>query len=132
MPDLGNITPNFLKVFFQGFLRRKIKQSALSPFLNSCIFITIPCLVIAIFSEPPLVHYLCVFASVPILLFALAAIVFIFTDRDRLHTEEHLERKQVMDIAEAKGQGMLLNPVDLVDMVNPNPKTLSEKIDEEE
>ena len=76
---------------------------------------------IAAFCEPPLVYYLCIFAAIPILLFAAAALVFIFTDPDRLHTEEHLERRQAMEIVEAKGQGVLMNPVDLVDMINPYP-----------
>jgi len=58
---------------------------------------------------------------VPVILFSIASIFLLIFDRERLHTEEHLERKHAMEIVEAKGQGLKLNPVDLVNMVNPAP-----------
>jgi len=61
--------------------------------------------------------------AVPICLFSIASIFLLIFDRERLHTEEHLERKHAMQIVEAKGYGVLLSPVDLVNMVNPAPDT---------
>jgi hypothetical protein len=61
--------------------------------------------------------------ATPIAIFSIAGLFLLFFDRERLHTEEHLERKQAMHIVEAKGKGLLLNPLDLADMVNPAPET---------
>jgi len=52
----------------------------------------------------------------------IAGLFLLLFDRERLHSEEHLERKHAMEIVEAKGQGLMLNPVDLANMVNPAPE----------
>ena len=134
MPDLGDITPKFMRSLFQDFSRVKIKRSALSSFLQACIFFSLPCFLIAALSPEPLNYLIFAVGAVPPVLFSVAAIVFLFTDRNRLHTEEHLERMSAIEIVEAKGEGLLLDPVDLVDMVNPapDPKKLPPETDEEE
>jgi len=121
LPDIGDITPKFMKGLFQGLSIVKIRRSALSPFLNACLFITIPCCIIAALCPVPLRYWVFSSAAVPLVLFSIASIFLLVVDRDRLHTEEHLERRQAMEIVEAKGQGVMVSPVDLVNMVNPSP-----------
>lgn len=55
-------------------------------------------------------------------MFGVASLFLLFFDRERLHTEEYLERRQAMEIVETKTQGVILSPVDLVNMVNPSPE----------
>lgn len=52
--------------------------------------------------------------------FTIAGLFLLFFDRERLHTEEHLERMHAMEIVESKSQGVELNPVDLVNIINPD------------
>ena len=68
-------------------------------------------------------YWILIVGAMPIVLFSIAGIFLLIFDRERLHSEEHLERKQAMQIVEAKGEGLLLNPLDLANMVNPTPET---------
>ena len=124
MANLEDISPKVLKGLFQGLSTVHIRRSALSPFLWACLFISVPCYVIAGFGSAPLCYWTFGVGSVPIAVFMVAGLFLLFFDRDRLHSEEHLERKHAMEIVEAKGQGLMLNPVDLVNMVNPVPEEM--------
>lgn len=66
--------------------------------------------------------------ALPLVVFSIAGLLLLSVDRDRLHTEEHLERKHAMEIVEAKGQGLMLSPVDLTNMVNPLPDPNTKKL----
>lgn len=120
MGSIESITPRFLRGLFQGLSTVYIRRSALSPFLWACLFISVPCFVIAAFSPNPLCYWTLGAGSVPIGVYMIAGLFLLLFDRERLHSEEHLERKHVMEIVEAKGQGLLLNPIDLTNMVNPS------------
>ena len=122
MPDIENISPRFLKALFQGLSTVHIRRSALSPFLSACLYISIPCFVISAFSPSPLRYWILGVGATPIAVFSVAGLFLLIFDRERLHSEEHLERKHAMQIVEAKGEGLLLNPVDLANMVNPVPE----------
>lgn len=123
MPEIENISPRFLRALFQGLSTVHIRRSALSPFLSACLFISIPCLAIAAFSPSPLRYWMLGVGAIPIGVFSIAGLFLLLFDRERLHTEEHLERKHAMQIVEAKGEGLLLSPLDLTNMVNPAPET---------
>lgn len=122
MPEIDSFSPKFLKTLFQGLSTVHIRRSALSPFLSACLFVSIPCFAIAAFSPDPFSYWVFGAGATPIGVFSIAGMFLLFFDRERLHTEEHLERKHAMEIVEAKGQGLMLDPVDLVNMVNPAPQ----------
>jgi hypothetical protein len=122
MDSLGDMNGGFLKALFEGLATVKIRRSALAPFLSACLFVTIPCFVIGAFCTEPLRYYVVGLGAVPLLLFAVASMYLLFADRDRLHTEEHLERRQALEIVETKGRGLVLTAVDIVNMVNPEPE----------
>lgn len=105
---------------YRGLSTVKIKRSALAPFSQACALVSVPCFVLATFASTAIAHWLVIAGFVPLALFSVASLVFVTCDRDRLHTEEHLERRQAMDIVESKGQGILLGAGDLVDIVNPD------------
>lgn len=119
----ADISPKFLRAFFQGLSTVKIRRTALTPFLSACMFISVPCFVIAGFCSSPLCYWVLGLGGIPLALFAVASMFLLVFDRDRLHTEEHLERRHALDIVETKGEGIMLSPVDLVNMVNPQPET---------
>jgi len=123
LPNIADVSPRLLRGLFEGLSTVNIRRSALSPFLSACLFVTIPCCIIAAFCPVPLRYWVFGAGAVPICLFSIASIFLLIFDRERLHTEEHLERKHAMQIVEAKGYGVLLSPVDLVNMVNPAPDT---------
>jgi len=122
LTSLEVISPRILKGLFQGLSTVHIRRSALSPFLWACLFISVPCYIIASVAQTPLCYWTFGLGSVPIAVFMIAGLFLLFFDRDRLHSEEHLERKHAMEIVEAKGQGLMLNPIDLANMVNPAPE----------
>ena len=122
MPNLGDINGGVLKALFEGLATAKIRRSAMAPFLTACLFVTIPCFVIAVFAAEPLRYWILGLGAIPLIVFAIASIFLLLFDRDRLHTEEHLERKQALEIVEAKGRGMVLAAVDIVNMINPEPE----------
>jgi hypothetical protein len=121
LAQITDVSPGFLKALFQGLATVKIRRSALAPFLSACLYVTVPCFLIAILCPDPLRYCIVGLGSIPLLLFGVASLFLLFRDRDRLHTEEYLERRHALEIVEAKGQGMLLSSVDLVNMVNPQP-----------
>ena len=123
-----------MRGLFQGLSSVTIRRSALAPFLFACLFITVPSYIIAAMSSAPLSFLILGLGSLPVIFLGIASLTLLFKDPDRLHTEEHLERKQAMEIVESKGEGVLLNDVDLVNMVNPSPvsKKLSMQVDREE
>jgi hypothetical protein len=120
--SIPGVSTGFLTAFFRGLASVKIRRSALAPFLSYCLYVSLPCFVISMSSAPPLQYIILAFAAIPVLLFVIASLFLLFWDRDRLHTEEHLERKHALEIVEAKGQGLPLNPVDLVHVMNPYPE----------
>jgi len=120
--SLESITPRFLKGLFQGLSTVRIRRSALAPFLWACLFISVPCYLIASLAISPICYWIFGVGSVPIAVFMIAGLFLLLFDRDRLHSEEHLERKHAMEIVEAKGQGLIVSPVDLANMVNPAPE----------
>jgi len=65
--------------------------------------------------------YVFLLAAAPVSLFSIAALILLLFDRDRLHTEEHLEKRQAMELVESKSDGLIIEAVDLVDIVNPDP-----------
>ena len=123
-----------MRGLFQGLSSVTIRRSALAPFLFACLFITVPSYIIAAMSSAPLSFLILGLGSLPVIFLGIASLTLLFKDPDRLHTEEHLERRQAMEIVESKGEGVLLNDVDLVNMVNPSPvsKKLSMQVDREE
>ncbi len=125
MADLSNITPKLIKSLFQGLSTIKIKRSALSPLLQLCLTVTLPCVILALlgawFELLPIAYYIFGLGAIPVVLYLMTTIFLLIFDRDRLHTEEHLERMSAMQIVEAKGQGLIMDPIDLVNIVNPTP-----------
>ncbi len=119
---MADIPLGFLKLLVQGIATIKIRRSALAPFLMACFFITVPSWVIAAYLPEPLRYWVVGLGAIPLILFAVASLFLLFWDRDRLHTEEHLERKRALEIVETKGKRMLIEADDLVDMVNPHPE----------
>ena len=115
------MTPNFMKGLFQGLSTAKVRRSALAPFLTSCLYITVPCLLSLAIIPEKLQYYVFSLAIVPVALFAIISLHLLFFDRDRLHTEEYLEKKHAMEIVESKSEGLTLKANDLVNMVNPEP-----------
>ena len=113
--------PDGMKGFFQRLSTVNVKRSALSPFIQLCLPITVPCILSLAIIPEELRMYVFLFATAPFILFVLVAVFFLFFDRDRLHTEEHLEKKQAMEIVESKSHGLETNASDLVNMVNPEP-----------
>lgn len=124
--------PSGMKGLFQGLSTAKIRRSALSPFLTSCLYITVPCIFSLAIIPEKLQLYVFFLALSPVALFSIISIFLLFVDRDRLHTEEHLERKHAMEIVESKSEGLLLESVDLVNMVNPEPSQKALPNDSEE
>ena len=123
MASIADVSPGFLKALFQGLATVKIRRSALAPFLSACLYITVPCFIIASFCPEPLRYWVLGLGAIPLILFAVASMFLLVCDRDRLHTEEYLERRHALEIVETKGRGMLISPIDLVNMVNPQPET---------
>jgi hypothetical protein len=54
-----------------------------------------------------------------ILNFIVASQKFLFKDPNRLHTEEYLERRRALDIAESKGKGPEILTEDSQNLVAP-------------
>lgn len=50
----------------------------------------------------------------------LANIYFVFKDPDRLQSEEYVLRTRAMTLIGKKGQGFIVNPVDLEDVIDPS------------
>lgn len=124
--------PNGMKGLFQGLSTARIRRSALSPFVTSCLYITVPCaLSLAIIPEK-LQFWVFLLSASPVVLLFIISIYLLFFDRDRLHTEEHLERKHAMEIVESKSEGLILEAIDLVNMVNPEPSRKALPHDKEE
>lgn len=113
--------PVGIKGLFEGLATAKVRRSALSPFAMPCLYITVPLVLSLAIIPEKLQFYVFLLAITPVGLFAIVAIFLLFFDRDRLHTEEHLERRQAMEIVESKSEGLIIEAIDLVDMVNPDP-----------
>ena len=122
MVGIVDLSPVFLRALYRGLAEVKIRRSALAPFLTACVFVSIPCFVIAAFSTGDFQLWILCVGVLPLGLFAVASLFLLLFDRERLHTEEHLERRQALDIVESKSQGVLLGAVDLANMVNPVPE----------
>lgn len=56
---------------------------------------------------------------VPVVLFIIAYLYFMFVDPDRLSTEDYQLRSRALDIIESKGSPFPINPTQLEDIVNP-------------
>lgn len=117
--------PEGMKGLFEGLATARIRRSALSPFAMPCLYITIPLILSLAIIPEKLQFYVFLLALAPIVLFAIVALFLLFFDRDRLHTEEHLEKRQAMEIVESKSEGLIIEAVDLIDMVNPEPSPKS-------
>ncbi|MGZ0708065.1 hypothetical protein ACWPKO_06975 [Coraliomargarita sp. W4R53] len=113
------MTPPFVKGLFQGLSSAKIKRSALSAFTTSCLYVTVPCVFMLSFLPEKMQYPVFALAVTPVAVFTIVGLFLLFFDRDRLQTEEHLERKHAMEIVEMKGEGVSVKPVDLVNMVSP-------------
>ena len=124
--------PNGMKGLFQGLSTAKIRRSALSPFLTACLYITVPCILGLSIIPEKLQFYVFLLASSPIVLLFIVSIFLLLFDRKRLHTEEHLERKHAMEIVESKSDGLVIEAIDLVNMVNPEPSPKALPHDSEE
>lgn len=134
LEGIKNISPSLIRGLYQGLSVVKIRRSALSPFLTACLLVSIPCFFIGVFCRAEYAKMIFFVGTIPLALFAFAALFLLFFDRERLHSEEHLEKKQALEIVETKTHGLQLNPVDLVDIVNPAPdmkKLLSRTTDNE-
>jgi len=110
-----------MKGLFEGLATAKIRRSALSPFAMPCLYITVPLVLSLAIIPEKLQFYVFLLAIAPVGLFSIVALFLLFFDRDRLHTEEHLERRQAMEIVESKSEGLIIEAIDLVGMVNPDP-----------
>jgi len=117
--------PPGMKGLFEGLATAKVRRSALSPFAMPCLYITIPLVLSLAIIPESLQLYVFLLAIAPVALFAIVALFLLVFDRDRLHTEEHLERRQAMEIVESKSEGLIIEAIDLVDMVNPDPSPKS-------
>ena len=121
-----SMTPDFVKGLFQGLSTAKVRRSALAPFSTASLYITVPCVVSLAFVPEPLQVLVFGLAAAPVALLSIGSLFLLFFDRERLHTEEYLERKHAMEIVESKSDGVMLEASDLVNMVNPDhsPKAL--------
>ena len=117
------MTPNFMRGLFQGLSTAKVRRSALAPFSTSCLYITVPCILSLCIIPERLQFYVFFLAIAPVALFGIISLFLLFFDRDRLHTEEYLEKKHAMEIVESKSEGVVLKANDLVNMVNPEPSS---------
>ena len=88
-----------------------------------CVSVTVPCILSLAFIPEKLQVYVFFLAIAPVALFIFVSLILLFFDRDRLHTEEHLERRHAMEIVESKSEGLLVEDVDLVNILNPEPST---------
>lgn len=124
--------PDGMKGLFQGLSTAKVRRSALSPISQLCLYVTVPCILSLAIIPEKLQIYVFFLATIPLALFVVVSIYLLLFDRDRLHTEEFLEKKQAMEIVESKSQGLMVKEVDLVNIINPDPspKALSSEIEE--
>lgn len=113
--------PDSIKGFFQGLSTVNVKRSALSPFIQACFWFSLPCLLSLAIIPEEFRFYVSLLATVPVLLLFIVTLTLLCIDRDRLQTEEHLEKRQAMEIVESKSDGLETNASDLVNMVNPEP-----------
>jgi len=113
--------PSGMRGLFAGLATAKIRRSALSPFALPCLYITVPLILCLAIIPEKLQLYVFLLAAAPVSLFSIAALILLLFDRDRLHTEEHLEKRQAMELVESKSDGLIIEAVDLVDIVNPDP-----------
>lgn len=113
--------PNVVKALFQGLSIVKTRRSALDSLRNACLFTSIPLAVVLIFLPASLQLYMFALLALPIVILAIASLKFVFFDPDRLHTEEHLEKRHALDIEQRKGQNIRFDVDDVLNIENPTP-----------
>jgi len=108
----------------QAAMGRLKVSSALNPCLWLCGIVVPSGLVAAIYSSGGLQIAWIVLVFVPIVLFAFAFIYFVFTDPDKLRSEEYELRKQALEMIEEKGGRIPLTETSITAITNPDYKLL--------
>ena len=108
-------------------------RTAVQPLLWLCGTFSLGCFLIAALAKDPwLRHGLFIVGAVPLALLAFAYIYFMFSDPDRLHSEEFQLKRRSLSIVESKGGRIAILPVDLSTDPFPKTKLLASGAEEED
>lgn len=101
------------------------RSSALSPLLWLCAVVVPSCIYgAATTTSPTLRVALVLFAAIPLLATIGAYFYFLFKDRDRLHTEDHIVQMRALEmIAEKGGSTLVLSSASVEMVANPEPES---------
>lgn len=111
------------------------RSSAMSPiiWLSAASFPTGTAAAVAMFSlSPPLAVAAFVIGSIPPVAGVGMYVYFGIVDRDRLHTEDYRLRTRIIDITEAKGGRVQIEPVDLPGIANPRSEPIAKALKQTE
>ena len=113
-----------LSSFGHAATGRRVVKSAMTPLVTLTLIVTPTCIAGAYaFREKDALCLLLVIAGLlPPFVALLAYVFFALRDPDRLHSEDYRIKARVLQITEAKGGRLAINPVDLADIANPYPE----------
>lgn len=104
-----------------------IQKNVLVPILWLCTIISLPCFYLASEGAKELQMIFIVIGFVPIGLFVISYLFFMFSDPNRLQSEEYQIRRRSLDLIESKTEGLEVDPINFQSIMNPypTPKRLS-------
>jgi hypothetical protein len=104
-------------------LRGVKRTNAVQAICWVCLVVSVPCFYLAVKSPPGLMQIALTIAGfIPIGLFTVAYLYFMFKDPDRLHSEDFQLKSRSLDIIETKSGPMTIGTTSLQNILNPYPQ----------
>jgi hypothetical protein len=117
----NSLSSNLSGIFMRGAFDSIKRGNVIKSLLWMCLVVTLPCFCLACKSQESMRQPLLIAGFVPIGLVVIAYLYFMFKDPDRLHSEEYLSTRKVLEVIETKGDKIDFTKVDLTAIANPYP-----------
>ena len=101
---------------------RQIKRTAAAPFLWFTAIIGLPAFVIGAWTSGPFRWAMFLVGLMVCVCTQISLLYFMRKDPDRLQTETYRLQTRSLSIIESKAQGIQINPMDIIDILNPEAK----------
>jgi hypothetical protein len=95
-------------------------KSALNPVLWLCALVTAPALIFSNQSNGTVQTWIIVIAFLPVVVACIGFLFLLLFDRDKLQSEEYQIRKQSLEIIQEKGGKLIVNPMNIEAITNPD------------
>jgi hypothetical protein len=94
-------------------------KSALNPILWLCGIITVPCVAVLSYLEPPTPIWLVILAFIPVCCAAIGFLFLLIWDRDKLQSEDYQIRKKSLELIQQKGDALPVVSSSIEAIANP-------------